>query len=149
MFSQFLETAVPVAEVLPIITIGTATVKGIAVDRLGYLSAVLEYIAGINPSVPTGFTVAIKVQHSDTTTDGDFVDFITSIATFGAADSVAAASVVKYYDLDLTGAKRYIRTVNVLTFTGGSSPSSIWAETFFLGDKNVEPAGNAVVYSAD
>lgn len=149
MFSQFLETAVPTAEVLPIITIGTATVKGIAVDRLGYLSAVLEYIAGINPSIPTGFTVATKIQHSDTTTDGDFVDFITSIATFGTASTLAAASVANYWDVDLTGAKRYIRTYNVLTFTGGTSPSNIWSQTFFLGDKNVEPAGNATVYSAD
>ncbi len=128
------------------ITISTATVKGVAVDRLGYLSACLAYIAGINPSVPTGFTVATTVQHSDTTTDGDFVDFITTIPTFGTASTLAAASVAKYWDLDLTGAKQYIRSVTVITFTGGSSPSSIWAEFFILGDKNMESVGNAVVY---
>lgn len=149
MKSSFLERTLGVAEVLPVITINTATVKGVAVDRTGYLSATLAYIAGINPSVPTGFTVATKIQHSDTTTDGDFVDFITSIPTFGTAADLSAASVEKYWDLDLTGAKKYIRSVTVITFTGGSSPSAIWAETFILGDKNVEPAGASVVYVAD
>jgi hypothetical protein len=147
--SSFLERSLGVAEVLPVITINTATVKGIAVDRTGYLSARLDHIAGICPSVPTGFTVAVKIQHSVDATDGNFSDFITSIATFGLASDLSAASVQKYWDLDLTGAKAFIRSVTVITFTGGSSPSSIWSQTLVLGDKNVEPVGNAVVYSAD
>jgi len=148
MFSKFLERTNLAAAVLPVITVGTATVNGIAIDRNGYISAGLAYIAGINPSVPTGFTVALKIQHSALSGSG-YVDFITSIPTFGTAADLSAASVAKYFDIDLTGAKQFVRVVATLTFTGGASPSAIWAAELVLGDKNVEPAGNSVVYLAD
>lgn len=147
MYSHFFEKTNGVAAQLPVITVGNGAVNGVAVDRLGYLSCAVFYIAGICPSVPTGFTVALKVQHSDTTTSGDFVDFAT-LETFGTASDLSAASVAKYYDVNLRGAKRYIRTVETLTFTGGSSPSQLASIGIVLGDKNVEPVANATVYGS-
>ena len=147
MYSHFIEKTNAVTGLLPVITVGNGAVAGVAVDRLGYLSCGLLYTAGICPSVPTGFTVAMKIQHSDTTTSGDFVDFAT-IETFGTAADLSAASVTTYWDVNLRGAKRYIRAVQTLTFTGGSSPSQLAAIAVVLGDKSVDPAGNAVVYGS-
>jgi hypothetical protein len=149
MYSKFLETTDPIVSTLPVTTTSSSAINGAAVDRLGYLSAGLLFQSGVNPSIPTGVVAALKVQHSDTTTSGDFTDFITSIPNFGSASDLTAASATKYYNLDLTGAKRYVRTVTTFTFTGGSSPSMIFTTAFVLGDKNVEPANAAVVYSAD
>jgi hypothetical protein len=145
MKSAFLERTLSVPTSLPVVTVNTATVNGVGVDRLNYLSAALEFISGVCPSVPTGVVVAIKVQDSDSQGSG-FADFITTIPSFGTAADLSAASVGKYWDLDLTGARRYIRVVATITFTGGTNPSMVWSSAFILGDKNAEPAGAAIVY---
>lgn len=147
MYSDFLERTLGVTAFLPLTSTSSSAQNGVAVDRTGYLSAGLVVSAGINPSVPTGVTTAVKVQHSDTTTSGDFVDFAT-IETFGTASDLSAASVTKYYNVNLRGAKRYIRVVLTNTYTGGTSPSSVQSAVFILGDKNVTPAGAATVYGS-
>lgn len=147
MFSNFLEKTQAVKQILPVITVGNGTVKGVGYDRTGYLSAAVVYSAGICPSVPTGFTVVLKVQDSTEDVDGSYADFAT-IATFGTASDLSAASVVKHFDVNLRGAKQWVRITETLTFTGGSSPSQLGCVNLILGDKNVEPVGSTTVYGS-
>lgn len=147
MFSDFLEKTNTVTAILPVSSTSSSDINGVAIDRTGYLSTGVVITVGINPSVPTGFTTQIRLQHSDTTTSGDFVDFA-AIETYGSAADLTAASVTKYYNVNIRGAKQYIRVVVKNTFTGGSSPSSLFGAVCVLGDKNVEPAGLATVYGS-
>jgi len=136
MFSSFLERTNAAQTILPVVTVGNSTVTGVTVDRQNYLSCALEYSAGVNPSVPTGFTVAIIIEHS-TTTNSNFATWVT-IPTFGTAADLSAASTVVYQNVDLRGANRYIRAKETLTFTGGTSPSSAHGVNFILGDAITE-----------
>jgi hypothetical protein len=137
MYSSFLERTSAVQTILPVITISNATVTGVAVDRTGYLSCGVEYTAGVCPSLPTGFTVALVVRDC-LTSNGTFADYAT-IPTFGTAGGLSAASTVKYQNVDLRGAKRWILVSETLTFTGGSSPSQIGGVNFIFGDASNEP----------
>jgi len=93
-------------------------IKGDAVDRIGALSGVGIITARANITAGQGAAntgkLKIDVQHSSTTTDGDFtslsdkeVDFIASAT--GVADLFLALPV------DLSGAKKYVRVVGTLT----------------------------------
>lgn len=147
MFSNFLNKNAAATGVLPVITVGNGTVNGVAVNRQGYLSVGVIYTAGICPSVPTGFTAALKIQDSADGSTG-WADFAT-IATLGTASDLSAASTTQYFDVNVRGAKKFIRVVQTLTFTGGSSPSQLAAIAVVLGDKNVEPAGaSTTVYGS-
>lgn len=145
MISNFIERVTSVPTILPVTTVGSGAVVGVGVDRTGYLSAGVEYSAGICPSVPTGFTVALLVEHSADNSSWATFD---TIATFGTAGGLSAASTVKYFDLNLRGAKKWIRITETLTFTGGTSPSQVGGVNFILGDKNAEPVGGTTVYGS-
>lgn len=147
MKSTFIERTTSVKQILPVITVGNGTVKGVGFDRTGYLSAAIVYAAGICPSVPTGFTVVLKVQDSADDVDGNYADFAT-VATFGTAADLSAASVVKHFDVNLRGAKTWVRVTETLTFTGGTSPSQLGSVCLVLGDKNVEPVDSTTVYGS-
>ncbi len=137
MYSSFLERTSAVQAILPVVTISNATVTGVVVDRTGYQSVGVAYSAGVCPSVPTGFTVALVVKDC-LTTNGTFAAYAT-IPTFGTAGGLSAASTVKYQNVDLRGAKQYILVEETLTFTGGSSPSQIGGVDFIFGDATNEP----------
>jgi hypothetical protein len=84
------------------------THKGSAIDRLGFEEALVVVNSGANGA---SGTVDIKVQESDTTTDGDFAD-------------VAGAAFIQITEandnnvcvgrLNLVGRKRYLRVVAVV-----------------------------------
>lgn len=83
------------------------------IDLQGFNSA----LAIVNTGAIVGagdFTA--KLQHSDTTTGGDFVD-VTSADLLGAFPASLAASSV--YKVGYKGSKRYLRTV--VTKNGGTS----------------------------
>jgi hypothetical protein len=146
MYNNFTEKVTAVSAILPVITAGDGTVTSVAIDRAGYLSGAVVYHAGICPSVPTGFTVALAVTHCDTS-GGTYTNFAT-IATFGAADDLSAASTIKYFDVNLRGAKRYIKITETFDFTGGSSPSQLGSVSVVLGDAKSEPVGSTTVYGS-
>lgn len=136
MLSTFLERTNAAQTILPVTTVGTSTVTGVTVDRENYLSCCIEYSAGVCPSVPTGFTVALVLEHSTATNSG-FVAWVT-VPTFGTAADLSAASTVVYQNVDLRGANRYIRVKETLTFTGGTSPSQVGGVNLILGDSFTE-----------
>jgi len=76
------------------------TVNGAAIDRLGFEEALVVVNAGANGA---SGTVDIKVQESDTTTDGDFVD----VAGAAFTQITEASDNNVYVDrLNLVGRKR-------------------------------------------
>ena len=90
-----------------------ATTKGTAVDLLGFNSAAVVVSTG---AITSAGLYAVKVQESDTTTDGDFADVDAGdlVGTFPAG--LAATST---YKQSYIGHKRYIRAV--ITKTSGTS----------------------------
>lgn len=95
---------------------GTA-IKGDAIDRLGFGSCVFDVLTGATSGTPDSFSVAGKLQHSDTTTDGDFTDLTGATTT-----AITAVGTLARKNVDLTSAKRYIREVITPTYVGGSTP---------------------------
>jgi len=96
---------------------GTA-IKGSAIDRTGFDSCVLAVFTGVDAGTPDSFSVAGKLQHSDTTTDGDFSDL-----TGASVTAITAENTLSEVDVNLADAKRYIRAVVTPTYVGGSTPS--------------------------
>jgi hypothetical protein len=90
-----------------------ATIKGNAIDLLGFESAAIVINTG---AIASAGDFTAKLQESDTTTDGDFADVAAS-ARVGTlpASLTADASFKQGY----IGFKRYIRVV--LTKNGGTS----------------------------
>ena len=91
----------------------TATTSGTHADLQGYDSATLVVHSG---AIAGDGLFDAKLQHSDTTTVGDFVDVPVS-DLLGALPAALAANEV--YKQGYKGSKRYIRAV--ITKTSGTS----------------------------
>lgn len=90
-----------------------ATTKGTAVDLLGFNSAAVVVSTG---AITSAGLYAVKVQESDTTTDGDFTDVDSGDLVGTLPAGLAATST---YKQSYIGHKRYIRAV--ITKTSGTS----------------------------
>lgn len=109
----------------------TSTTKGTAVDVQGFGSAALV----INTGAIAGDGVySIKLQESDTVTDGDFTDVVaTDLA--GALPASLAASTA--YKQGYIGHKRYTRAV----ITKASGTSIAAGAVVVLGNPHIAPVG--------
>jgi hypothetical protein len=99
-------------------TASATAINGSAIDRTGFDSCVLAVFTGATAGTPDSFSVAGKLQHSDTTTDGDFSDF-----TGASITAITAAGTLAEVDVNLADAKQYVRAVVTPTYVGGSTPS--------------------------
>ncbi|MBN9069580.1 MAG: hypothetical protein J0H60_24885 [Rhizobiales bacterium] len=90
-----------------------ATTKGTAVDLNGFDSAALVINTG---AITSAGLYVVKMQESDTTTDGDFADVDAADLVGSLPASLAATST---YKQGYIGNKRYIRAV--ITKTSGTS----------------------------
>ena len=105
--------------------------SGDAIDREGYLSAVLGVSLGAATGTPTGYTpVADKLVVPGKTTDD------TGAVTIEADP---AGSELHNIDIDLVGCKQFIKATVAVECTGGTSPSCTATCAIALGDKNVQP----------
>ena len=89
-----------------------ATLKGSTVDLQGFNSATLIVNTG---AIAASGLYDMRLQHSDTTTDGDFAD-VGSTDLLGALGDLEASTV---YKQGYKGSKRYIRAV--ITKQSGTS----------------------------
>lgn len=103
---------------------GTA-INGTGVDRMvagsgeGYLSCVLQAAVG-TVSGGTLTTFDAKLQHSsDDGASDPYADI-----TDAAITQITAADTEGYVDVDLMGAKRYVRAVVTTAVSGGTVPVS-------------------------
>lgn len=107
-------------------------INGPSIDRTGFFSCVLHGVAGAATGSPSAQSVIYKLQHSDDeSTWEDFGD---------AADALTADNGQVELDVDLSGAKRYVRCVATVALTGGSSPTLPVAGTLALGGADRLPA---------
>jgi hypothetical protein len=96
-----------VATIVPAVN-SAATVTGTAVDTKGFESAVAVVNVG---AVASSGNVTLKLQHSHTTTDGDFVDVPANMLQGAAANPLVAATS---YKVGYLGDRRYVRAFGTL-----------------------------------
>jgi len=109
------------------------TINGAAIDRAGFQSAVLHGRTGAVTGTPTAQTYDLKLQESADGSTG-----WTDIAGAAIAQ-IAAANTEAEVNVNLAGAKRYIRVVGTVTFTGGTTPTLQVASTLVLGGASKLP----------
>lgn len=111
-----------------------ATINGAAIDRQDFDSCVLHAAAGAATGTPTAQTVDAKLQDSADGSTG-WADIAGAAITQITADNGEAEK-----DVVLSGAKRYIRAVITVGFTGGTSPKIPVAASVVLGGGRELPA---------
>lgn len=119
------------AGVAPVFS-AAATINGPAIDRMGYGSCVLQVQTGLDTGTPTTRSVIAKIQHSD---DGstNWTDLAVPVGGSFATTAITAVSTNAEVDVNLAGAKRYIRSVVTIAFTGGTTPTVGVSSTVVLG----------------
>lgn len=117
----------------PVPTGADGTVNGAAVDRQDFLSCVLLLTAGAATGSPTGQTADAKIQDSADGATG-WADVTGAAATQLTADNTESS-----VDVDLGSVKRYIRVVQTITLTAGTSPTWPTATILVLGGDRVLP----------
>ncbi len=129
----------------PAIASAAATVNGTGIDREGHQSCVLLAQGGAATGAPTAQTANFKIQDSDAV-GGTYADYTTPQS--GQVGSAAAAAIVEQtaddflvkLDVNLAGAKQFIRVVSVVTLTAGTSPLWPISSAVLFGPKDELPA---------
>lgn len=102
-----------------------------SLDRTGFQSLVLMCSLGAVTGAPTSLTYDCKIQDSaDGTTFADFLPDAVTVAKITQA--VAGAQLVEK-NVNLAGARQFIRVVEVTAFVGGTSPALPAAVNLDLG----------------
>lgn len=113
------------------------TRNGSAINRRvgGSLAMSLTLIAttGAETGSPSARTFDAKIQDSADGSTG-WADYIPpDQTTVAAVTQITAASSEAEVDVNLSGAKQYVRVVDTLAFTGGTSPTLGIQTTVVLG----------------
>lgn len=113
-----------------------------AIDRDGFLSAVLGVLVGTPTGTPTGMAVKITVTECDTET-GSYTPATDKLVPLDKAldetgafsvDTDAAGGELLNIDLDLVGCKQFIKAKVEVVCTGGTTPSCSATAALALGD---------------
>ena len=121
--------------------------SGSAIDRKGYLSAVLGVSLGAASGTPTGITVKVTFTECDTES-GSYTPVADKLVVPGKTtddtgavtiEADPAGSELHNIDIDLVGCKQFIKATVAVECTGGSSPSCAATCAIALGDKNAQP----------
>ena len=121
--------------------------SGSAIDREGYLSAVLGVSLGAATGTPTRITVKVTFTECDTES-GSYTPVADKLVVPGkTTDGTGAVTIeadptgseLHNIDIDLVGCKQFIKATVAVECTGGSSPSCTATCAIALGDKNVQP----------
>ena len=119
-----------------------------AIDRDGFLSAVLGVLVGTPTGDPTGLAVKRTVTECDTE-GGSYTPAADTLIpvdkALGADGSIsletdAAGGSLVNFDLDLVGCKQFIKIKVEVVCTGGTSASCDATAALVLGDKAYTPA---------
>ncbi len=130
----------PVTSVFPESSVA-ATVNGSSADRQAHSmagSCSLHQVVGALGGAPTTTSVITKLQDSaDNSTFADYKPDGVNVATTAA---LTAATTENGVNVDLTAARRYIRAVTTVAFTGGTSPTALIHASVILGGEATVPA---------
>lgn len=113
------------AKIVPAHTPGASAGNGIVIDRKGYRTALMGLAVA---TVATSSSIVAKIQHGSASDGSDMEDYNPNDADI-TTDTLTASNTNSFVDIDLAGAKRYIR---VVTSTTGTAPS--FASYIALGD---------------
>lgn len=113
------------------------TRNGTGVDRATpggtlFLGCTLQAIIGTVTGSPSSFTADFKLQ--DSADNSTFADYVPpgGVAADAAVTQQTAGSAIVDVDIDISGARRYIRVVEVIAITGGTSPKVPASSTLLL-----------------
>jgi hypothetical protein len=124
---------------LPPLANTAGTRNGAAIDRLQSgslaMSCVLVRNTGATTGAPSTQTLDVKLQDSADGSTG-WADITGAALT----QKTTATAGLDQLDVDLSGAKRYIRTVEVTAFSGGTTPATPNAVEVILGGGSRLPA---------
>ena len=121
--------------------------SGDAIDREGYLSAVLGVSLGAATGAPTGITVKVTFTECDTE-GGSYTPVADKLVVPGKTtddtgavtiEADPAGSELHNIDIALVGCKQFIKATVAVECTGGTSLSCTATCAIALGDKNVQP----------
>lgn len=123
----------------------------VAVDRSGFLSAVLGITIESITGNPTASNLSVQLEHSDTET-GEFkpvedtllgIDHEVIISGGKGTGKLKPISIEDTttinIDLDLVGCKPFIKITVGVVFEGGSSPAADISSALVLGDSAFTP----------
>lgn len=120
------------------------TRNGAGINRLGYSSCQVVQKTGAATGAPTTQSVQTQIQHSNDNGVSDpwtnYVPPPNPESTTGLAPAVTAVNSSSYLNLNLEGAKLWIRAQEVVSFTGGASPTLAVDETITLGGAVIKAA---------
>lgn len=114
-----------------------ATINGAGIDRQAHSMAgccVLHQAAGALGGTPTTTSVITKLQ--DSADNSTFADYLPDGVNVATTTALTAANTENGLSVDLTLARRYIRAVTTIAFTGGTSPTALVAGTVVLSGEN-------------
>lgn len=118
----------------------TTVAKSTGFDRSGLNSCVIVQAVGATSGAPSSFTSDVKMQHSDTDVDGNYVDYQPAgTAASGAITTITAANTVGRKSIDLSGAKKFVRLYEVNAFVSGTSPKVSTASLIVFGGAVEKP----------
>lgn len=119
---------------IPLSSLGGAAVNGPAINRLGFDSCVLHTAGGSATGSPSAQTLDAKLQES---ADGStaWTDITGAAITQIIADDSEAQ-----VDVDLSGVKKFIRVVQTVVLTAGTSPEWPVSSVVILGGASQVPA---------
>lgn len=123
--------------VRPIAATGAQT--SVAIDTMGYNSAMVVVENGAVTGAPTSYTVDAKVQHC-ATSGGSYVDISGAAITQIVADAKSAQ--IRLEGLG-TSINRYIKVVITPAFVGGTAPAALITGKVLLGRAFKVPVGNS------
>lgn len=109
----------------------TSTVTGSAVDIRDFIGTLKVTLSAGQATAGTSPTLDVKIQHSHTTTTGDFVDY--TGATYTQVTD-ASGAVFESVGIDARAARRYIRALCTI---GGSNTPTFPLAVVAVGTKAV------------
>lgn len=121
-----------------------ATRNGAAIDRavaggVFYNGLTLVAMTGAVTGAPSGQTLDAKIQDSADGSTG-WADYIPpGQATVAAIAQITAVNTIGSVDVDLSGARRYVRVVETTTLTAGTAPTIAVVETVILSGADRTP----------
>ncbi|MDE3017034.1 MAG: hypothetical protein KGI29_08985 [Pseudomonadota bacterium] len=123
---------VPVTSVFPQ-NAAAGTIDGTSIDRTLHNlagSCVLHQVVGADSGAPSALSVQTTLQHSPDESTWSNYEIGTTVQQTAALTAVNSENTAA---IDLTGAYRFIRAVQVVSFTGGTSPEALVAADIILG----------------
>lgn len=118
---------------------GGAEQDGQIIDRRNYESLSLLLGTGVDTGGATNIQIQYRITQSDASDMTGETDLV-ALTQWLNGNSAAVASKELEVSVDLSGAKRYIRASQTVTFTGGTTPAIPLALMVALGGAKVLPA---------